>query len=583
MTLVQELITTKNRIGLVSGSLTVNEYDDLEENVAARIDPKGWNIEISVKKGFDPITDRRQKAYAKKKKITDGKRTLLEDLLHHELAHWELPFGSGYGCPFDTYHHDIILSAVKDALPHDKQEHASYVANAFEDMMINPRVKEFKSDFSGQVLFWDDQGIQTKAKGQKGYTPFYEAFVKLNLHLFGNKADTALLKRHYTHAKAIDEAVEQVIKELNLPEGIQDTSPLFMKEQWKIRAEQFARAIAPLLETRPTEKLSAFSQKSEGSPSPQQPAGNGIEQKMYTKDGREQVAYGRYAKDQEISPNLQSHDQLDALYQKLARAIPVRVEALTREQGLSIAPLTFKPFDEDTDDMRKIKPTKIYMTEEGIVPAVQHLPLVIAAKSKIQRHSFPDFKMVMIDNSGSMEHAPGCSGCNGTCNGSSTFIPWGDQSKYHYALLGMYGIEQFLQQQGIAQYIHHGLSLFSSETRYQESTFTDLQKLRRMALSPEFGSTHIGIETLTAALQGKNAFVLSISDGEIENWSGVREQFGSLARQNYFAHIQVGSSNTFTSDLEKWHVPVLYVASGDQLSHLMVDITKEAYKKEVPQ
>ena len=102
MTLIQELITTKNRIGLVSGSLTLNEYDDLEENVTAHIDPKGWNIEINTKKGFDPITDKRQRAYAKKKKITDGRKVLLEDLLHHELAHWELPFGSGYGCPFDT-------------------------------------------------------------------------------------------------------------------------------------------------------------------------------------------------------------------------------------------------------------------------------------------------------------------------------------------------------------------------------------------------------------------------------------------------------------------------------------------------
>ena len=34
-TLVSELNRIKNKIGLVSGTLTVNEYDDAEENVAA--------------------------------------------------------------------------------------------------------------------------------------------------------------------------------------------------------------------------------------------------------------------------------------------------------------------------------------------------------------------------------------------------------------------------------------------------------------------------------------------------------------------------------------------------------------------
>ena len=189
----QNLHQAKSKIGLVGGSLKIQEYDQAEHNVAAHITPEGWNIEINLRKGFNPVTDRRQRAYARKKKIADGLEALITDVLYHECGHWELPVGSERGCPFDVYDHDKILEAVKDALPEGKKGLARYVSNAFEDVFVNARCKEFKGDFNGQVLFWDNEGLALKAEGKKGYTPFYEAFVKLNMHLIGDNVDTALL------------------------------------------------------------------------------------------------------------------------------------------------------------------------------------------------------------------------------------------------------------------------------------------------------------------------------------------------------------------------------------------------------
>ena len=573
----QKLYEAKNRIGLVGGTIKINEYDEAEQNVSAHISPQGWNIEISVRKGFDPIADKRQKAYARKKKIQDGLETLLTHVgVLHEPAHWELPVDSGKGCPFDVYWHDKILEAVKQALPEYKKGHAPYVANAFEDLLINPRCREYNGDFSGQVLFWDGEGLTCKAKGLKNYTPFYEAFVKLNMHLWGDNADRSLLKRHYSKDKKIEAAVKKVVRDLSLPENIPDTSILFQKNNWSRMAGNFAKDLADLLEVAPQERLSAFSSDGKGEgQEKQQQSGNGIEQKLPTGEGKEEIAFGRYKGGEKPSTNITNYEQLDSLYKRLARAIPVKVEAITRHLSQKVAPLTYRGFDPEKDDPAKIKVSKLVLGRDGLTFAYENEPLTVESRFKMQRKSFPDFKLVVLDNSGSMRSAP-----DGTDNvGRTSFIPWGDNSKYHYALLGFYGIENFLQRQGVAQYINHGLSLFSSQTRFGEADFFKLDQLRKKALSPEWGGTKLDARVLTTSLKGRESFVLSISDGEIENWDSEKSQFEALAKNNYYAHIQIGGKTSFTQDLESWQCPVFYVTRGEDLSKLMVDVAKGTYKK----
>ncbi len=577
----RKLIEQKNKAGLVGGTLKLKVYDKADNNVSARITPEGWNIEISVKKGFDPIRDRRQKAYARKKKIENGLEVLLTHVgVLHEPAHWELPVDSKKGCPYDIYNHDKILEAVKETLPEDKKSYAPYVTNAFEDVIINPRCKEFNRDFSGQVLFWDDEGLECKKKGIDNYTPFYEAFVKLNMHLWGDNADKSLLKRHYSGDKKVEKAVEKTISELNLKQinQNQSTDYLFIKQNWPKMASTFAKNLADLLD-KPVERLSAFSSEDEsGQGENKQSSGNGIEQKMPTSQGKEEIAYGRYGGNEKLSTNITSYEQLDSLYRRLARAIPVEVEAITRKQDLQIAPLTFRAFDPETDDPSKIKLSKFYITDDGLTLSYPNQPLTVTSKSKVQKKSFPDFKLVVLDNSGSMKSAPD----NSDNIGKTSAIPWGDNSKYHYALLGFYGIENFLQRQGIAQYIDHGLSLFSSTTRFGESDFFKLDQLRKKALSPEWGGTCLDARVLTTALKGRESFVLSISDGEIENWESEKTAFKDLAKNNYYAHIQIGDKKNktqFVHDLESWQVPVMYVTSGEALSKLMVNVTKNTYRR----
>jgi len=578
--LERKLNEAKNKFGLVGAKpAKVQEFDDADYNISASINPYDWGIQVTLKTGYNPIQDIRQQVYARLKKIEDGLEKVVIQLgSGHEVAHWELPFGSEKGCPFNTYNHDKIVEAVKNSLPEDKKQHADYVANLFEDTIINPRVKEYFGDFSGHVLFWDWEGLRTeKQTGQKGFTPLYEAFVKVNMHLFGDRIDKVFLKRHYTKNEKVEKVVERIVENCNFSENIQDTTPLFDKSQWSIIAENYAKAISDLLDEMPKERLSAYdsgqNKNSEGQEGRQQKqqAGNGVEQKVQTKEGKEEIAYGRYSNREGQSPNIESFEQLDALYQRLAKDIPVKVEAITRENSMEISPLNYRAFDYEKDNPLKIKTSKFFFNEDGFNFAYPNQPLTINYNQKIQRKSFPDFKMVLIDNSGSMKE-----GLNGD-NGNTNFIPFGDKSKYHFALLGYYGIENFLQKQGIAPYINHGVSLFSNKTRFKKGNYNDLIKTRKLLFEPNWSVTNLDAKILKDALDGEQSFFLSISDGAISNWSSEKLKIKKLVEQNYYAHVQLGSETEMTRDLKSWGMPVFYVNSGEDLSKLMVDITKNAY------
>jgi len=574
----------KNKIGLVGGKVTIKEYDEAQNDVSAHINPQGWNVEVSVRKGFNPIQDKRQKAFARKKKIDDGLEVMLSGVTVHEFGHWDLPHGSEKGCPYDTYNHDKILEAVKQALPSDKKEHAGYVANAFEDIIDNARGKEWQGNLTGQVLFWDNEGLRCEQQGQKGYTPFYDAFVRMNMGLSGDNSDKALLKRHFTKDSQVDNGVKKVAEDWGLktdkygmPATLERTDELFDKSRWSEMAKSFTKNLAHLLDTPPKERLSAFSQNGQGKEG-EEKAGNGVEEKAKTRDGKEDVAFGRYSSGDKQSTNFTSYEQLDVLYRKLAKPLAVKVEAMSREQGLQIAPLTFRAFDKEIDSPNKAKLSKLYVTDRGLTFAHPNQPLVITSKSKVQRRSFPDFKMVVLDNSGSMKE-----GIDGAGVGRTQFIPWGDNSKYHFALLGFYGIENFLQQQGIAQYIRHGLSMFSSSTRFREAGYTNIDEVRKLALDPEFGGTSIDAGILKQSLQGRESFVLSLSDGEVGNWATEKATFLDLARRNHYAHVQIGTASQFSKDIEAEGIPVFYVSNGRDLSKLMVDVTRKTYDQFVRQ
>ena len=112
-----------------------------------------------------------------------------------------------------------------------------------------------------------------------------------------------------------------------------------------------------------------------------------------------------------------------------------------------------------------------------------------------------------------------------------------------------------------------------------EKIYNEITEVRKLALAPEFNNTYLDVNILEKALTGRESFVLSISDGDIANWKQKKENIKNLAESNYFAHIQLGSKTEFSQYLESINVPVFSVNSGEDLSKLMVNITKNTYKE----
>jgi hypothetical protein len=165
------------------------------------------------------------------------------------------------------------------------------------------------------------------------------------------------------------------------------------------------------------------------------------------------------------------------------------------------------------------------------------------------------------------------------CRGSTSFIPWGNKSKYHYALLGVYGVLKWLKSQGVAEkskFISINFSSATISSGWQE--YANIDTVRRNVLNPKFGETHLNKSILRSKLEGKEIMViLMLSDGEISNWPDIKNDFKKIISDHFFSFIQIGEDTSSTArDMENIGVKVFRVKGAEDLSELMIDLTKKS-------
>lgn len=573
--LEQHLNELKNRIGLVGGPLKLIYLEESDNNIKASIRPEDWHTEILVKEGWNPTPDKKSKEYSKKNKIKNPLKKVLEDITYHETGHWELPRDSGYGCPYSIELHSEILDGITKGLKEKKKDPDAitdqlsgetlkdYVANALEDVINNLNCTQH-TDFSGQVLFWYDQGLKAKK-----YNEFYEAFVKLNMDLFGDKDAKKLLKKFYSRNPVkklkVNKAVNNVKRDLGLKKKKQDNLEiLFNKRNWNNIAYKYTLAMADLLDEMPKEKLFGTGESK-------------FSKQIKQPDQIEKISRERFEAGKPKPNYLTSFEYLDSLYRSLSKDITVKVDELSREISFPLAPYGNRKFDVEQDDPGRIRLSRASLNSEGELELqVPRDYVPFKGQFRKPEKSFPKLKVVLLDTSGSMKKSL-------TDEQGIVLNPeaekekqWTSNSKYHHALIGFYGIKNYLIRQGIAPYVDSSLINFSDENITSGKKEMDSMEINKLALSPQFGGTQIDPSVLEKQLQD-SSFILSISDGEIENWSSIKEDYKKTVKNRPYVHIQIGNKNQFTRDLEKIGVPVKYVENGDELSKLMIDLTRSYY------
>lgn len=591
MNLKRHLNKMKNRLGLVGGPLKLNIMRDAPRNISASIDPRDWHVEITMKKGWDPAADEETASYIKKKGIKDPVLRVLESMLYHEVGHWELPRGSGFGCPgiqMPVNYHDIILDNITSALKASEidenmvagsgQTIAAYVANTLEDILDNTNCRRH-TGHEGQVIFFNDQGLSNNST----FTAYYEAFVKLNMFMWGDPAAHNLLKRFYTNSEEVKEAVDKVrglFKQLTWKEPLvrvyekrTTMRRLYDKEQWGALAHEFTLAMLPLIQMQPpTEQLFGASEE-----------GSTADKKIDQPGEREKIVAGRHKRGDGVSSYMNPFEYLDTLYRHLAKAIPVQTESPSTTLMFPIASYGRERFNPLDHRVEQIEMNRVEIDADGIHLSVS--PRYIYTKRGVRRtaRGFPKFRLMLLDTSGSMKWAAdGGFGFGTAGTPVNPFAPeeelqWGDKSRYHYALLGLYGIELYLEQAGLVHEVQSGLVNFSSKSYYRGMLeHARINEIFKLALTPQFGSTYLSVDEIAQEF-GDDAFCMSLSDGAIDNWDEVKEDFKEAISDKIYVHIQIGSSTDFTHDLESWGIPVHYVSSGEDISRLMVDITSATY------
>lgn len=594
--------------GKFTGKLDIQEFDE-HPHFSAGIEATELN-QIFLK--INP----------KYEEIHPGKtEPTVKDIIRHEINHKKY---SGFnGCPRDLETHaEKIIEPMAEILSEKGYNVGDihYIANAFEDSILHSDLSR-RFSLDGIVDFFDDVGDYMK---DKKFTDFYEAHVKLNLFLFGNKKQKKQVTRYFKNSDKVKEVlinflnrtglsgltqeisiynrrkdiitdegeitgvIEKKEQQINIKDRGKIRQYLNNPENWpelsKIYAEEFSKLMQPgyampLINhsgkgtkgqeiPQKGDKNSKSENSSGGDKIKGPKEGNVFDRQMYSPDFKKQRVQKAYNAGEEIPGWMDSFEGLDLLYQSLAQKLNIKVETFTKQSSMPICYYGKKQFDPEKDNTKHLT---FGFNGDGKVDLMkkryhENLPL----EYKTNPRGFPEIRFCLLDTSGSMKDSP--DGSNNIGNDKS--IPWGDQSKYHYALLGWYGLLEYLKQNHLLSQMNVSLGNFGDETIIKKG----LSESKQLALNPQFGNTYLDINKVKKSLQGNEMLVFTISDGEIANWSSIREQFIKYAKQNHYFHLQIGQNNETTEDLKNAGLFVEHINDAKDLATKVIDLTDKLYR-----
>lgn len=519
---------------------------------------------------------------------------VIRDLARHEINH--IAYTGFKGCPRTVEKHaEMILEPIISVLipkGYSKGD-CHYISNALEDTILHADLgREFQLD--GEVEFFADVGRHL----EKGvFTEFYEAHVKLNSLIWFNKQDRKYIKQHYRHPEKVKEVLQQFLKRTGIAamkktaDGIQVRDRRAVREyltdekNWpvlaRIYAEEFSKLMTPGYacalpnhsgkgtkgnEGEPDEGNQS-DEPDEGNQSDMPTEGNQFDKEMYSPGFKKQRIMKAHAKGENVPAWMESFEALDLLYQGLAQMLHIKVQSYTKQTSMPVFYYGKRQFDPDRDDLKHV--VFGFNDNAKVELRKRRYHVDIPLEYKTNPKGFPEVRFCLLDTSGSMMQSP-----DRRSTGNHRIIPWGDNSKYHHALLSWYGLLEYLKQNHLLQQTGIALGNFSNDTYIGQG----LAEAKRMALRPQFGDTYLDIDKIRKLFRDREMLVFTVSDGEIQNWGGIKEEFMRLAGRHHYFHLQIGYPDSTSRELEAAGFRVEYVMNAADLGKKVIDLTDRLYR-----
>jgi len=602
--------------GPSKSKVQLTEEEGHPQPISAGIEPSTWDASFTVRQGMSFKDSRQLVRFLDAMNIEDAVGETLHDVAIHEIGHWEFPKLSGFGCPFDraTYYTSFVEPIYEELersgkFPQESLDALSMdLANAVTDIIDNynnaASLSERRQGYSGQTLFWYLAG-QEAGK----YSAEYTLFVKLNLALFGNQHDLALLKKFMHESNEVGKSVKKLAaffspvrtpgearlsngkpKDFPLPDEV-SASPLLFRENWEKLARAYAREAIKFIDPPGRQPKMPYSAGSGQAGQP--PGGGGQAQqggKSGEKDGeedepgkgqgeakkpgsdltkadKEKIMGGRKA-GQGVPFFLDPTEALDAYYSALTRRMLIKAAGKMPSAHMPLIQLTHEAFDPDVHDASDLSMRLVMDRSRGTISrSVAKMRMPIDIPIKKEKRNLPDFVMALIDSSGSMMGG-----------GDKAIVPWGDASYYHYAILTYYGILRFFETEHILHKMGVSAAIFSDETL----AASGIDEVKRLILNPMSGGTRLDVQKVMESVRGKKDVLFSmISDGDIVNWGSIKDEFIALAKANQFFMIQIGSPGLASGDIQASGLAVHYVTGHKDIVKLAIDLTVQRYRASI--
>jgi hypothetical protein len=485
--------------------------------------------------------------------------SIVKDIVRHEVGHWEYPKFSRRGCPYDWFLTEKIINGTNKGLPEQQRNWRDYVANAFMDIVDNLNVaaylREKGKTFAGQVWFYYDQGSFVKK-----YSPFYDFFVRIQEDLWMNENERKFLELYHISDPLISSKVEECKKrffdELGLKNGIENSkhnlSILLNKDEWELQTEIYAKIASELLPY--------------GLPKELLTGGEGVGKeskfgkKLKDPEFLKKVVEKRWKSGEREPSYLTKREVLSYLYRELAKDIPIKTCAFTENYEFPVVGYGKKLSNEISK--------KIGIDERGntIFLEPKHW-WSMQIPVKRGTGGVPNIYF-LLDCSGSMREPE-----RGRRIGN-----WYSDSKYHYLLLGFYGIINFLTKNNILPN-RIALTLFSTDSKSTIISPAEIQKAEYLLFEPQFKDTFIDLNQVKNISEklGKHVMIM-ISDGNIHNWDEVGEKMREIMQKNYSGFISIKEKSKPYYDLRRV-AKVFYVENEKDLSKVMLDFVEESYRR----